>query len=178
MNANKLLVPIRFSPGSKGSLIFAARMAERLHKSLVLLHVVQRDYAEAESDITRAKPAIELIADAEQKLKGLVTQVGIKVPVEIAVEVGQPVEVILKKAVSLGVEAIILCTHGCSRWLRWLHHNTALKVLRKANCPIWLLCPGRDGNSASLCFVDPCHSSESAFGAIRSKCGNLFDFAA
>jgi nucleotide-binding universal stress UspA family protein len=178
MNANKLLVPIRFSPGSKGSLIFAARMAERLHKSLVLLHVVQRDYAEAESDNTRAKPAIELITDAEQKLRGLVTQVGIKVPVEIAVEVGQPVEVILKKAVSLGVEAIILCTHGCSRWLRWLHHNTALKVLRKSTCPIWLLCPGRGGKSASLYFVDPCLASDSVFGAVRSKCGNLFDFAA
>ena len=178
MNANKLLVPIRFSRGSKGTLIFAARMAERFHKSLVLLHVVQRNVVEGQLGFSNEKSNIELIMKADEKLHEMAKQIGTQVPVEFVVEVGKPVEVILKKAACLGVEAIIICNHGCPRWLRWLHHNTALKVMRKSTCPIWLLCPGKGGNSASLYFADPYLSSESAIGTNRSKHGGLFDFAA
>jgi nucleotide-binding universal stress UspA family protein len=154
MNVHRLLVPLSLSPGSKAALLVAARTAERLHASIVLLHVVQASEADAQPGVPPARIMSGLQLEAHEHLRELVAQAELHVPWEIIIEQGRTVNTILAAAERLGVGAIFMSAHTCPRWLRWLHRNTALQVLRQAPCPIWILSSSEEEKSAVLLVVD------------------------
>jgi nucleotide-binding universal stress UspA family protein len=56
-------------------------------------------------------------------------------------EMGEPAAIIVDKARSLGVEAIVMSTHGRSGFSRWLFGSVTQKVLNAMPCPVFVV-PG------------------------------------
>lgn len=56
-------------------------------------------------------------------------------------EMGEPAAVIIDKARSLAVEAIVISTHGRSGFSRWLFGSVTQKVLNAMPCPVFVV-PG------------------------------------
>lgn len=62
---------------------------------------------------------------------------------DVVVGVGDPAALIVDRALRLGVEAIVLCTHGRSGLQRLLFGSVTLKVLNEAPCPV-IVVPNRE----------------------------------
>ncbi|HUI08625.1 MAG TPA: universal stress protein [Verrucomicrobiae bacterium] len=153
MNFKKILVPVTLADGSRAAVAVAANLAKESGASLALLHAVQLSIAGEERGIPRTRLVDDLCREAESQLRQLLQSVTLQTPTEIIVREGRPAGMIVESARCLAVDAIVMFTHGYRGWLRWLHRNTALQVLRHAPCPVWLVSPGRrDG--ISLVLVD------------------------
>ena len=134
----KILVPIDFSDCSKKALQYALAFAKQFHTSLVLLYVVETNYAgteygsldyvllEKESRETGQK----LLADLAQ------TVVGNSAPVETLVRSGRPVMEITDVAKEKNVDLIIISTHGHTGLKHILLGSVSENVVRHAPCPV------------------------------------------
>jgi nucleotide-binding universal stress UspA family protein len=105
----------------------------------VLLHVVQLNIAAEERGIQRTRLLQELCRNAEFQLQQLADCLGGQVTAEILVCEGRPAEAIVETARRLQADTIVTSTHGCRGWRKWLHCNTARKVMRQAPCTIRLV---------------------------------------
>ena len=97
----------------------------------------------ATRDMDRSAVTNELVPQARDYLEKVVEglkQEGLKVVTEV--QVGEAAEFITTRAEELGVDAIVICTHGRSGIERWLFGSVTNKVLSSATCPVFVI-PGR-----------------------------------
>ncbi|MGB7746798.1 MAG: universal stress protein [Verrucomicrobiia bacterium] len=134
-----ILVPLALPGSSHAALEIARNLACESQARLVLLHVVQLNIAGEERGIQRTRLLHELCRDAEFQLQQLADCMGDQVATEILVCEGRPAEAIVETARRLHADTIVMSTHGCRGWLKWLHRNTARKVMRQAPCTIRLV---------------------------------------
>jgi nucleotide-binding universal stress UspA family protein len=135
---------VALSGDSRAALAVARQLAGESGAKLVLLHVVQLNIAGEERGIPRARLLGELCRDAEIQLQPLAASPGVSASAEVLVCAGRPVEAIVETARQLQADKIVMGTHGHRGWLKWLHRNTALKVMRHAPCIVWLVAPARE----------------------------------
>jgi nucleotide-binding universal stress UspA family protein len=94
------------------------------------------------------------------------------VDVDVVVDVGQPVPHILKRAVSLPADIIVMGTHGASGFEHLILGSVTEKILRKAGCAV-LTVPARAQATSTLpfkrllCAVD---FSDSSLAALERAC--------
>jgi nucleotide-binding universal stress UspA family protein len=120
----QILVATDFSEQADAALRVASTYARALGARIHLLHVISRD----EADVTG------LLADAKAAL-------GPDVPVSIASMGGDPAMEIVRHAASLGVDLIVLGTHGRTGVSRVLLGSVADRVMRAAPCPVLVVPP-------------------------------------
>jgi nucleotide-binding universal stress UspA family protein len=149
-----ILVPLTLSGGSHDALAIARNLACESDARLVLMHVVQLNIAGEERGIQRTRLLNELCRNAELQLRELADRLGDEVTTEVLVCVGRPAEAIVETARRLRAGTIVLFTRGSRGWLKWLHRNTALDVVRQAPCSTWLVSPGKRDATVSLMIVD------------------------
>ena len=151
-----ILVPLALSDGPhRAALAIARNLACESQARLVLLHVVQLNIAGEERGIQRTRLLHELCRNAEFQLQQLADCLGGQVATEILVCEGHPAEAIVETARRLQADTIVMCTHGYRGWLKWLHRNTALNVMRQAPCTMLLISPGRRDGTVNFMVVDP-----------------------
>jgi nucleotide-binding universal stress UspA family protein len=148
-----ILVPLTITGNSDAILAIAGNLARESDARVVLLHVVQLNIAGEERGIQRARLINELCRDAEFQLRQLAGSMDDEVTTDVLVCEGRPAEAIVETARRLGADAIVMRTHGHRGWLKWLHRNTALKVMRQAPCKVWLVLPGKRVEIVSLMIV-------------------------
>ena len=141
-----ILVPLALSGSSHAALTLARNLARESQARLVLLHVVQLNIAGEERGIQRTRLIHELCRNAEFQLQQLVDCLGDQVTTEILVCEGHPAEAIIETARRLQADTIVMSTHGYRGWRKWLHRNTALKVMRQAPYTIRLVSKAVLGN--------------------------------
>ena len=134
----KILVPIDFSECSKKALQYALPFARQCHASIWLLNVVRLVYPTGELG-TMAPPLSE--AEATESSRAALDQlvrsaIGEKVPTAVLVRVGLPAEEIILAARELGMDLIIISTHGHTGLKHVLLGSTAEQVVRRAPCPV------------------------------------------
>jgi nucleotide-binding universal stress UspA family protein len=162
----KILVPLTLSAGSPAALAVAAHFARACHATLVLVHVVPCGAGEGGPDAARAKlpfnsppppsaPPTAPLRLAKARLRALAATVSPGLPAEPIVCTGAPVEMILHEAREHRAGAIVMSTHGCRGWCKWLHRNTALHVLQHSPCPVWHISPGRHEQAFTLTLAHP-----------------------
>jgi nucleotide-binding universal stress UspA family protein len=144
----KILVPLALPDTPDAGLAVGAYFAEACDASLVLLHVVRHGFAEPASLVD------EIRHQAETQLRAVALALRPSVPTEVRVRAGCPEDVIVNEARRDEAGAIVMCTHGCRGWRKWLHRNTALHVLRTAYCPVWHVAPGRNSETFSLTLAN------------------------
>lgn len=139
LNLKKILVPIDFSPMSKKAFQYALRFAEQFGCEIVLLHVVEPVsaiaatslavdiFAQPEQDTTEAEAELASLAASSRNSPNSFTS---------AVRTGHAPNEITKAAKDLGVDLIMIATHGYTSWRHLCIGSTAERVVRAAPCPV------------------------------------------
>ena len=134
----KILVPVDFSDCSKKALVYATGFARQFSAELTLLHVVepyppvpQMDWVDVES-----------VQEAQGKLDAIRSTFGEAVAVKVILRTGEPHLEIVEAAKELGIDLIILSTHGRSGLMHVILGSTVAKVARHANCPVLIVREG------------------------------------
>jgi nucleotide-binding universal stress UspA family protein/osmotically-inducible protein OsmY len=140
----KILVPIDFSGHSRKTVSYAARFASRYDATLQVLHVFEiPDYAVAQygyrqQNCDQFKSQVDAAEqEARDNLTAFEKQLldrGIKV--EAYLRVGCPFDEIVHMANHLGVDLIIIGSHGLTGLKHLLLGSTAERVVQHARCPV------------------------------------------
>jgi nucleotide-binding universal stress UspA family protein len=140
---SKILCPVDFDQNSLAAVSVAADLARERNATLHLLHVLPLairgafSLGEVESE---ARTKLERIG--HQKLKA-----GTRY--ELLIVTGEPAIEILQAATRLGIDFIVMATHGRSGVRRLVLGSVAERVVREATCPVLTVKPkaARSGTS-------------------------------
>jgi universal stress protein A len=131
-----ILVPIDFSANSEQALDYACGLASKLGSTLRLVHAfaappkgLQVALSESilENLVKEHHDALEKLADARRERASFG---------EHTVEVGDPRDTILDTVKALGVDLIVMGTHGRRGLSRVMMGSVAEDVIRHAPCPV------------------------------------------
>jgi universal stress protein A len=140
---SKILCPVDFDQNSLGAVSVAADLARERNATLHLLHVLPLAIKEAFSfgEIeSEARTKLERVG--HQKLKA-----GTRY--ELLIVTGEPAIEILQAATRLGIDFIVMATHGRRGVGRLVLGSVAERVVREAACPVLTVKPkaARSGTS-------------------------------
>jgi universal stress protein A len=139
-----ILVPLDFSDASHAALQYACRLADGLHASLHLLHVVE-PAAVASGYMEVYVPSPELLERFEEEghrllHDALTAEERAKYRAVLAQRTGQPAAEILDYLAGHGrIDLIVMATHGRGGVARLLMGSVADRVVRSARCPVLTL---------------------------------------
>ncbi|MGE3272850.1 MAG: universal stress protein [Chloroflexota bacterium] len=142
-----LLVPLDGSEVSEASLPWAIRLAQQRGLSLTLTRVVEYPHVVNEawepemvsSDLYDRALAVQR-EDASTYLANIRQQLaGSDVPIETRVVAGTPAVALLDLTDELGVEAVVIASHGHSGFRRLVLGSVAQQLLSHAAVPIFLV---------------------------------------
>jgi universal stress protein A len=147
MKLEKILVPTDFSTHSDQALQWGASLAERYGAQMLLLHVIPQAVEEVSMHGSEGE---QRIMDLEAKVEGQLHEIAIadleeRLPVEVKVAVGKPTEEILRVAREVGVDLIVMGTHGYSELHQLLLGSTAKTVFHNAPCPVFMVRAAAEG---------------------------------
>ena len=137
----RILVPVDFTESSHKALDYALLLADCLRASIVLIHVVERIYAEGFLD-TPAKRNVRMDAHrrAMEKLDAVVESKSDKsnclVTIRHIVRHGVPEYEILRLAESMGVDLIVLGRPPRNSLSRLVFGSVTRAVVDTAPCPV------------------------------------------
>jgi universal stress protein A len=142
-NFTKILCPVDFDHNSAEAMRFACKLLE-LGGTLYLLHVIpQADLPGFE----QYPPITEL---AQQNLENFVRKhIGDQLVHKLLVRAGDPAALTIRIANELGVDLIVMATHGHKGLVRIVLGSVAERVLRDAKCPVLTLRPAASVQPAS-----------------------------
>jgi nucleotide-binding universal stress UspA family protein len=160
-----ILIPVDFSPHATAALEYAADIAERFGSSLIVLHVVAREFV-AHATRQRLRPgggpgpgtsatsgaeqgereaAEAVIRDQReqvyQALTGFLPPQLARYPVQLRVLVGHPFARIVETAVHDKAGLIVMGTHGRTGLSHMAMGSVAERVVRMAPCPVLAVKP-------------------------------------
>jgi nucleotide-binding universal stress UspA family protein len=141
----KILVALDGSHFSEAILPYSRFFADKLKVPVELIHVIDSEMATPTSAAGQARYQDVMTAESRRSLEYL-KKVAASFPaatkVECLVEVGNPAEVIVDKALANSHTLIAMTTHGRSGINRWLLGSVADKVLHGAANPLLLVRAG------------------------------------
>lgn len=138
LNLKKILVPTDFSPASSKAFKYALRFAKQFEAELMLLHVLDP----MPPSLTGITPSPDFseseLANAEKNFRAWVASaraVGVS-KAKSTVRTGLASHEILEAAKDLGIDLVVIATHGFSGWKHFCIGSTAERVARSAPCPV------------------------------------------
>jgi nucleotide-binding universal stress UspA family protein len=136
----KILVPVDFSEFSSKALDYALAFAQQFDARILLLHVVEPAiYPENYMVVPKSFDDLNenLINAAKERLARITLErIGRRANADSEVRLGRPFFEIVDAAKSLGVDLIIIGTHGYTGLKHVLLGSTAERVVRHAPCPV------------------------------------------
>jgi nucleotide-binding universal stress UspA family protein len=143
--SQRILVPLDGSPLAEIALSEALTLAQLPDSKVVLLQVIPsiEDVISDGETFTLDQQWENRAGRAREYLRGIGERPQWqKVKHEVAVQLGEPANVILNFAQSHAIDRIILCTHGRTGVSRWVHGSVARKVLEAADRTVVLVRAG------------------------------------
>jgi nucleotide-binding universal stress UspA family protein len=141
MEIKKILVPVDFSENSKKILDSAGDIAEKFSAALSVVFVVQSfdDYSGFfVPHMPVAKFEEEMVQGAEQKMDSFLDGY---TGVEAKVLIGDVGEEVVRYAEEIGIDMIIMGTHGYKGLEKVMFGSVAEKVVKTAPCPVLTINP-------------------------------------
>ena len=136
----RILVPTDFSPLSRKALEYALRFAEEFGADVTLLHVIEPEVPPTFDGVVIAPPSVanESRAKCTNRLKELAGSIALPGTNRIGfnVRTGLAAYEITEAAKELGVDLIVIATHGYTGWKHFAIGSTAERVVRAAPCPV------------------------------------------
>lgn len=138
-----LLIPLDGSRMAESALQPALYLAQALGARVTLLHVMEHDPPEE----IHGEPHLTSLADAYAYLEGMgarASRLERDVPVDLHAHPNPEHDVarsIVEHAQELGVDLIVLCTHGRSSLRRWLFGTNAQQVIAQGRTAVMVVHP-------------------------------------
>lgn len=138
----KILVPVDFSECSRRGLERALRLAEAFGAAVTVLHAWQIPvYAAPELMVgpTEGEALPDHVRRQARRALDDLLRVTPRPPalrLSIALEVGEPTQVILAGVEAGGYDLVVMGTHGRTGLDRLVMGSIAEKVVRRASCPV------------------------------------------
>jgi universal stress protein A len=147
MNLGKILVPTDFSGYSDQALLWGVSLAERYGAQMLLLHVIPQAVEGVSMHGSEGEQRImDLEAKVEEQLHEIALEdVGERLPVDVKIAIGKPAEEILRLAREVGVDLIVMGTHGHRELHQLLLGSTAETVFHNAPCPVFMVRAAAEG---------------------------------
>jgi nucleotide-binding universal stress UspA family protein len=138
---NGVMVPVDFSKESNLAAKFASSLAEEYKTKLHVLHVIEPLHASLRLHVADFDAFQQKVIDQAQEDLGNVIPSSMKkrLEVEEILEIGHPQHVIVDKAKELGVDLIVIATHGRTGFAHVLLGSVAEQVIRHAPCPVFVI---------------------------------------
>jgi universal stress protein A len=130
----KILVPVDFTGCTEEALLYAVPFAQQFGAEVVLLHVVEPAVMPA-SELGGFSD-LETTDEAGEDLKRLRNRLAEKVACTMLLRTGSTLVEINSVAKELGIDLIIISTHGRTGLERLVMGSTSEKVVRHAGCPV------------------------------------------
>ncbi len=129
----QILCPIDFDDNSLAALRLGARLAERDQAILYLMHVIR-----VGEEATVAAPAIleQDESATEHELKQIVQNQLRGITHSLILRYGNPAEQIIAAERELGVDLVVMATHGRTGISHLLFGSVAERVVRESVCPV------------------------------------------
>lgn len=138
-SVRRILLPFDLSRSSVCALRAVSQFAERTGASIYLLHVVSpAEQHGIEPLATKCNRADDNLAEASERLlKHWVKRViqG-RVRTHVSIRIGEPVDVIIARAVATRADLIVMTSRSCSGLKNELQRSSAERVSRLAPCPV------------------------------------------
>lgn len=145
LRLQRILCPVDFSESSQRALDLALALAKRHGSQLAAMHVVPRalgDPATYPYLAEPVKPTTQTRDRAFRQLGAFVHRaLAEKLPTDVILDDGDPLEAIIAKAEKLPADLLILGTHGRRGFKRLLLGSVTERVLRLAPCPVLSVSP-------------------------------------
>jgi universal stress protein A len=144
---HSILVPLQFDDGSLAALRLAKDVAIRDHAKLVLLHVLPlREAALSQQRYCAVEQAAGAEAWAEGEARRKLDATALEtldreVPYTTMTRVGDPIAEILRAEKELGIDLVVMATHGRKGVWRVALGSVAEKVVRSSTCPVLTTAP-------------------------------------
>ncbi len=144
---HSILVPVQFDDGALAALRLAKDMAIRDNAKLVLLHVIplheaafsQQHYCAVEQ-AAGAEAWVE--GEARRKLEATALEtLDAEVSYSTLTRVGDPIAEILRAEKELGIDLVVMATHGRKGVWRVALGSVVEKVVRSSTCPVLTTAP-------------------------------------
>lgn len=142
-----ILVPLQFDEGSLVALRLAKDLAIRDHAKLILLHVIPlREAAFSEQHYCAVEQAAGAEAWAEGEARRKLEATALEaldgeVPYLTVTRVGDPIAEILRAEKELGIDLVVMATHGRTGVWRVALGSVVEKVVRSSTCPVLTTAP-------------------------------------
>lgn len=160
MKETKLIVvPIDFLESTGILIEYATYVAQKLSAKPIFLHVLDLGmFTYFTNDIMYSSFTEEIRESLLNKLKEKMSKIVEEncaqgVMCEGDVIVGEPVTDIVKFALKKNADLIIISTHGAKGWEKILLGSVTRRVVKRAQCPVWIINPFK--NVPSLTDVKP-----------------------
>lgn len=141
----KILVPVDFSRNSCKVLRSAGGLAKSFEAQLAVVFVVQSfdDYSGFfVPHVPISQLEEEMVLNAEDKMQSFVKEcLEPETPVQTRVLAGDVAETIVDHATDIGIDLIVIGTHGYKGMERVLFGSVAEKVVKTAPCPVLTINP-------------------------------------
>jgi len=150
---HNILVPVELGVQTEPVLDYAVALAAKLDARLHLLHVVGRPLLGSEVAISVTETNMdEILERCQQQLEYLAAERAAKAPFgPVLLKIGDPRAVIDATAAELGIDLIVMGTHGRRGVARVLLGSVAETVVRTACCPVLLV---RTGGATARGYAD------------------------
>src|SRR5436305_7586401 len=141
------LVRVQFDDGSLAALRLAKDLAIRDHAELVLLHVItlwEAAFSEKHYCAVEQAAGAEAWAEGEAKRKLEATAretLDGEVRYSTVTRVGDPIAEILRAEKELGIDLVVMATHGRTGVWRVALGSVVEKVVRSSTCPVLTTAP-------------------------------------
>ncbi len=141
-----ILVPVELGVQTEPVLDYAVILAAKLDAKIHLLHVVGRPLLGSEVPISVTETNMDAILErSQQQLEYLAAQRVSKAPfAPVMLKIGDARAIIDTTAAELGIDLIVMGTHGRRGVARMLLGSVAEAVVRTACCPVLLVRAGVD----------------------------------
>jgi len=139
LRIKKILVPTDFSACSEQAVKYASELALSVKAKLYVLHVAEHS-SDGGTDSTKYIIP-EYISEVERSLKDRLAGItnalkGRGLDAEPVLLAGRAYADIVKTAVDLAVDLIVISTHGRTGFTHLVFGSTAEKVVRLSTCPV------------------------------------------
>lgn len=136
---SKILCPVDFDPNSADALAHAAALAANSGGTIYLLHVVQISLlaAQGAAEGFAGKNFYDSQIDAARaRLEQCAQSIPAGVQRELAVETGEPGNLIIAAGQRLGADLVVMATHGRRGLKHLVLGSVAERIVRESTVPV------------------------------------------
>ncbi len=144
LHPTNILVPVDFSAASQKAILYADAFASTFGATVILIHVVEPVVLPSEFGYMpppSPEDEVKQVQAITARLREVAGKLDSAQRAEVLVRIGRPWQEITSAVADLGVDLLVITTHGRTGIKHVLMGSVAEKIVRHAACPVLVVRP-------------------------------------